>query len=134
MGMKKKRKTGLLKIPSCNTRCIVWKKVHIETTPQEVLAIIGVEAVSHPSPTFSNEELTPEGITHIRSLQITIECMGAKVSMVLVDNGFTPNVCPFRTALKVGLDIETNTPSSLWAQAPVTIYFSHPFGKYTLAE
>ena len=90
--------------------------------------------MSHFSLTFSNEELTPEGITHTRSLQITIECMDAKVSMVLVDNRSKRNVCPFRTALKVGLDMETITHSPLWAQAPITICFSHLFRKYALAE
>ena len=60
--------------------------------------------------------------------------MGAKVSMVLVDNGSIPNVCPFRTTLKVGLDMETITPSPLWAQVPITICFSHPSGKYALAK
>ena len=42
-------------------------EVPIETTPQKVLAIMGVKAISHPSLTFSNEELPFEGITHTRS-------------------------------------------------------------------
>ena len=71
---------------------------------------MGVEAPSHPFLTFFDEELPPEGATHTRSLQITIECMGAKVSMVLIDNGFGLNVCPFRTAFTIGLDVETVIP------------------------
>lgn len=43
--------------------------------------------------------------------------MDAKVSMMLVDNGSTLNVCPFRTALKVGLDMETVIPSPLIIKA-----------------
>ena len=43
--------------------------------------------------------------------------MGAKVSMILVDNGSTLNVCPFRTALKVGLDMEIIIPSPLIVKA-----------------
>lgn len=39
------------------------KKVLIETTPQEVLAIIGVEAMSYPSLLFSSEELPSKGDT-----------------------------------------------------------------------
>ena len=39
--------------------------------------------------------------------------MGAKVPMVLIDNGSTLNVCPFRTALIVGLNMETIIPSPL---------------------
>lgn len=43
--------------------------------------------------------------------------MDAKVPMKLVDNGFTINVCPIRTALKVGLDIEKIIPSLLTSKA-----------------
>ena len=35
------------------------KEVPIETTPQEVLSLMGVKAQSHPSLTFSDEELPP---------------------------------------------------------------------------
>ena len=37
------------------------KEVSIKTTPQEVQSIMGVEAPSHPSFTFSNEELLADG-------------------------------------------------------------------------
>ena len=62
------------------------KEVPIETTPQEVLSLVGDEG-SSPSPCLSDEDLPPKGATHTRPLQITIECMGAKVLMVLIDNG-----------------------------------------------
>ena len=39
--------------------------------------------------------------------------MGVKVPMVLIDNGSILNVCPFRTALTIGLDVETIIPSPL---------------------
>ena len=79
----------------------------IETTPQEILFLMGVEALSHPLLAFSNEELSLEGAIHTRPLQISIECMGAKVPMMLINNGSTLNVCTFRTALTIGLDVET---------------------------
>ena len=43
--------------------------------------------------------------------------MGTKVPMVLIDNGFALNVCPFRTTLTIGLDVETIIPFPLtvWA-------------------
>ena len=63
---------------------------------------MGVEGSSHPLLAFSNEDLPPKRATHTRPLQITIECMGAKVLVVLIDNGSTLNVCPFRTALTIG--------------------------------
>jgi len=78
---------------------------------------MGVESSSHPLLYFSNEDLPPKGATHTRPLQITIKCMGTKVPMVLIYNGSTLNVCPFRTALTVGLDIETIIPSPLTVRA-----------------
>ena len=44
------------------------KKVPIETTPQEVLALMGFEAPFHLSFTFSDEELPPERASHTRPL------------------------------------------------------------------
>ena len=73
---------------------------------------MGVEALSHLL-SFSNEELSLDGATHTRPLQIIIECMGAKVPMVLIDNGSTLNVYPFRTTLTIGLEVETIIPSPL---------------------
>ena len=87
------------------------KEMSIETTPQEVLSLMGVKTTSHPFLTFSDKELPPEDATHTKPLQITIECMGANVLMVLIDNGSTLNVCPFRTALT--LDMETIIPFPL---------------------
>ena len=78
---------------------------------------MGVKGSSHPLLAFSDEDLPPEGATHTRPLQITIECMGAKVSMVLIDNGSALNVCPFRIALTIGLDIEIIIPSPLTVRA-----------------
>ena len=93
------------------------KKVPIETTPQEVLSLIGVKVPSHPLLAFSDKELPLEGAIHTRPLQITIECMGAKVLVVLIDNGSALNVCPLRTTLTIGLDMETIIPSPLTVRA-----------------
>ena len=89
------------------------KEVPIETPPQEALSLMRVKALSHPILTFLNEELSPEGATHTRPLQITIECMGAKVLMVIIDNKSALNVYPFRTAL----DVETIISSPLTIRA-----------------
>ena len=93
------------------------KEVPIETSPQEILSLIGVKAPSHPLLAFFDEELPPKGATHNRPLQITIECMGNKVLVVLINNGSALNVCPFRTALTIGLDMETIIPSYLIVKA-----------------
>ena len=78
---------------------------------------MGVESSSHPLLAFSNENLPPEGATHTRPLQITIKRMGAMVPLVVIGNGLALNVCPFRTALTVGLDMETIIPSPLTVKA-----------------
>ena len=44
------------------------KEVPIETTPQKVLSLMGVEGSSHPLLAFSDEDLLPEGATHTRPL------------------------------------------------------------------
>ena len=78
---------------------------------------MGVEGSSHPLFTFFDEDLPPEGATHTRPLQITIECMGAKVPMVFIDNGSALNVCPFKIAFTIGLDMVTIIPSPLTVRA-----------------
>ena len=69
----------------------------------------------HYKPSF--KDLPPEKATHTRPLQITIECMGDKVPIVLINNGSALNVCPFRTTLTVVLDMETIIPSPLTVRA-----------------
>ena len=93
------------------------KEVPIETTPQEVLSFMGVEGSSHPLLAISDEDLLPKRATYTRPLQITIECMGAKVPVVLINNGPALNVYPFRTALIIGLNMETIIPSPLIVRA-----------------
>ena len=78
---------------------------------------MGVETPTHPLLAFSNKELPLEGAIHTRPLQITIKCMGAKVSMVLIDSGSTLIVCFFRSTLTIGLDVETIIPSPLTIRA-----------------
>ena len=97
------------------------KEVPIETTPQEVLSLMGIKAPPHPLLAFFVEDLPPKRATHTRPLQITIECIGAKVLMVLIDNGSTLNVCPLRTALTIGLDMETIIPSPLTVRHMITL-------------
>ena len=43
--------------------------------------------------------------------------MGAKVLVVLINNGSALNVCPLRTALIIGLDMETIIPFPLIVRA-----------------
>ena len=63
------------------------KEVPIETTPQEVLSLMGVEVPHNPLLAFFNEDLPPKGATHTRPLQVTIECMGARFRWYLLTMG-----------------------------------------------
>ena len=93
------------------------KEVPIETKPQEFLSLMGVKGSSVSLLAFFDEDLPLEEATHNRPLQITIKCMGAKVLMVLIDNRFALNVCSFRTALIIGLDMEIIILSPLTVKA-----------------
>ena len=48
---------------------------------------------------FSQDDLPPEGSSHIRLLYISVACSGHRVSSVLLDNDSTLNVCPLATPL-----------------------------------
>ena len=78
---------------------------------------MGVKAPSHPFLDFSGEELPLEEATHTSPLQITIKCIGAKVPVVLINNGSTLNLCPLRTSLTIGLDVEIIIPFPLTIKA-----------------
>ena len=54
--------------------------------------------------TFSDDELPPKGIGHIKALYISVKTNDCIVSKVLIDNGSALNVCPLTTLEK--LDIE----------------------------
>ncbi|KAL6343251.1 hypothetical protein AAG906_022167 [Vitis piasezkii] len=43
---------------------------------------------------FSDDDLPPEGLDHVRPLYITVGCSGRRVSSVLLDNGSALNVRP----------------------------------------
>ena len=73
--------------------------------------------ITHPCLAFSSKDLPLKGATHTRPLQITIECIGTKVLVVLINNGSALNLCPLRTALIIGLDMETIIPFPLFVRA-----------------
>ncbi|XP_027169433.1 uncharacterized protein LOC113769160 [Coffea eugenioides] len=57
--------------------------------------------------TFSDDDLTAEGIGHNRALYISVRCNGKLLPRVLVDNGSALNICPWNTLTKLGfLDIK----------------------------
>ena len=60
---------------------------------------------------FTDKDLPPNGARHNRALYITVECLKAKVSRVLVDFGSAMNVCPLRTTTTLGIKRDQLSPS-----------------------
>ena len=48
---------------------------------------------------------------HNNPLHITVDSMGKRIPMVLIDDGNSLNVCPLKTASCVGLNIEDFMPT-----------------------
>ena len=48
---------------------------------------------------FSDDDLPPEGSSHVCPLFIDVVGLGRRVPSVLLDNGFALNVCPLVTAI-----------------------------------
>ena len=76
---------------------LAGKEVPMDTTPKQVLSIMGV-TTEESAIIFTTKNLPPEGGDHNRAFYVTIDCIGSKVPKVLVDNGSLINVCPMRTA------------------------------------
>ena len=66
---------------------------------------------------YSNKDLTKKGKHHNDSLHITIDSMGKRISMVLVDDGSALNVCPLKTTSCLGLSIEDFVPTDQHVRA-----------------
>ena len=60
---------------------------------------------------YSNKDLTKKGKHHNDPLHITIDAKGKRMPMVVIDVGSALNVCPLKTASRVGLSIEDFVPS-----------------------
>ena len=60
---------------------------------------------------FSSDELPPAGNNHNQPLFITVQFKSFRILLSLVDNGSCLNVCPLRTALKLGFKAEDITPA-----------------------
>ncbi|XP_070008248.1 uncharacterized protein [Nicotiana sylvestris] len=56
--------------------------------------------------TFSDDELPMEGTEHNRALYLTVKCEDFIVSRVLLDNGYSANICPLFTLQKLKIGTE----------------------------
>ena len=59
---------------------------------------------------FSSDELPPAGACHNKPLFVTVQYNDLRIPLTLVDNGAGLNVCPLRTASKLGFKAEDITP------------------------
>ena len=59
---------------------------------------------------YSDKDLTKEGKHHNHLLHITVDAMGKRIPMALVDDGSALNVCPLKIASSLGLSIEDFVP------------------------
>ncbi|RVW13642.1 Retrovirus-related Pol polyprotein from transposon 17.6 [Vitis vinifera] len=66
---------------------------------------------------FSDDDLPPDGLDHVRPLYITVGCSGRRVPSVLLDNGSALNVCPLATAIALGFAPSDFGPSTQTVRA-----------------
>ena len=59
---------------------------------------------------YSDKNLTKKGKHHNDPLHITVDSMGKRIPMVLIDDESALNVCPLKTASCLGFSIEDFVP------------------------
>ena len=62
--------------------------------------------------TFYDNDLQPEGLSHVRPLFIDVACSDQRVPSVLLDNSSALNVCPLVTAIALGFSPSDFGPST----------------------
>lgn len=66
---------------------------------------------------FSDEEIPVGNCDQPKQLNRTLQHRDFRVPLVLIDNGSALNVCPLRTATRMGVDPTSFRPSSLIVRA-----------------
>ena len=61
---------------------------------------------------FSDDDLPPKGLDHIRPLYISVGCSSHIVPFVMLDNGSTLNVCHLATVIALGFVHSDFSPST----------------------
>ena len=74
--------------------------VPTSASPDEVVHLLTADRSTVLS--FSDADLTLEGLNHNRPLMIIVGCASRRIPSVLVDNGSALNVCPLVTAVALG--------------------------------
>ena len=80
-------------------------QVPTTTTSQDLNAMIG-SINRELTISYYDKDLTKKGKHHNDPLHITVNAMGKRILMVLIDDGTTLNVCPLKTTSCLGLSVE----------------------------
>ena len=91
-------------------------QVPITITSQDLNATIGFinrELIT----SYSDKDLTKKRKHHNDPLRITVDNMGKRIPMVLVDDRSALNVCPLKTASYLGLSVEDFVPTDQHVKA-----------------
>jgi hypothetical protein len=90
----------------------VFQDAHVapEISPDSLGELVGM--ISAPQAlTFSSHDLSAAGTDHNLPLHITVQYKDFRVPLTMVDDGAGVNVCPLRTALKLGFKPEDIRPT-----------------------
>ena len=79
-------------------------------TSQDLNAMIG-SINRELAISYSDKDLTKKGKHHNDPLHITVDAIGKRIPMVLVDDGSALNVCPLKTASCLGLSVKDFVPT-----------------------
>lgn len=91
-------------------------QVPTTTIPQDLNAMI--RSINRElTISYSNKDLTKKRKHHNDSLHITVDAMGKRIPMVLIDDGRDLNVYPLKTASCLGLSIEDFVPINQYVRA-----------------
>lgn len=66
--------------------------------------------------TFTTDELTPDQIAHVKSLQNAVECSGMIIPRLLIDNGLALNVCSVMTLGTIEVEESMICPNGVWCK------------------
>ena len=89
--------------------------VDTTTTPEGLIHFLTEDRAT--CITFFDNDLPPEGLSHVRPLFIDVACSGRRVPSVLLDNGSALNVCPLVTAIALGFSPSDFGPSTQTVKA-----------------
>ncbi|XP_021773616.1 uncharacterized protein LOC110737586 [Chenopodium quinoa] len=87
-----------------------------DMSPDGLVGLLTVEN-SNSTITLSDKDLPPRRVRHNKPLYLPVVTMGKNMPMTFVDNGSAINVCPLRTAKKIGIDLDNLVKSSQGVKA-----------------